>query len=171
MALPPSLGADGPACSSERRFCCIIGGAGYWDTTRASRSTPACARSSMCQRAATTHEADILRRGGQHTAGSPSPGGSHVCACGRPTEASGGPICRPIPGGLQGGQDLSIQADQRQEIISVDRLKAHNGLSPVSPAETASCGRPPRMPAAPSIQPTFMKMQTGGGSCGGLYSL
>jgi len=45
----------------------------------------------------------------------------------------------------------------------VDRLKAHNGLSPVSPAETASCGRPPRMPAAPSIQPTFMKMQTGGG--------
>jgi hypothetical protein len=47
---------------------------------------------------------------------------------------------------------FTIQVGQWQEIVSVDRLKPHTGLGPVSPAEADSCGRPPRMPAAPSVQ-------------------
>jgi transposase InsO family protein len=53
----------------------------------------------------------------------------------------------------KGAKTFTIQVGQRQEIVSVDRLKPHTGLGPVSPAEAASRGRPPRMPAAPSVQP------------------
>ena len=53
----------------------------------------------------------------------------------------------------KGAKTFTIQVGQRQEIMWVDRLKAHTGLGPVSPAEAASCGRPPRMPAAPTVQP------------------
>jgi hypothetical protein len=53
----------------------------------------------------------------------------------------------------KGAKTFTIQMGQRQEIVSVDRLKPHTGLGPVSPAEDASRGRPPMMPAAPSIQP------------------
>ncbi len=53
----------------------------------------------------------------------------------------------------KGAKTFTIQVSQRQEVISVDHLKAHTGLSLVSPAEAASCGRPPKKPAATSIQP------------------
>jgi hypothetical protein len=52
-----------------------------------------------------------------------------------------------------GAKTFTIQVGQRQEIVSVDRLKPHTSLGPVSSAEAASRGRPPRMPAAPSFQP------------------
>jgi hypothetical protein len=46
-----------------------------------------------------------------------------------------------------------------QEIVSVDRQKAHIGFGPVSPAGAASRGRPPKNPAAPTVQPcNFMKI-------------
>jgi hypothetical protein len=51
-----------------------------------------------------------------------------------------------------GAKTFTIQVGQRQEIVSVDRLKPHTSLGPVSSAEAASRGRPPRMPAAPSFQ-------------------
>jgi hypothetical protein len=53
----------------------------------------------------------------------------------------------------KGAKTFTIQVGQRQEIVSVDRLKPHTSLGPVSPAEAASRGCPPRMPAAPSVQP------------------
>jgi hypothetical protein len=53
----------------------------------------------------------------------------------------------------KGAKTFTIQVGQRQEIMSVDRLKPHTGLGPVSPAEAASSGRPPRKPDAPSVQP------------------
>jgi hypothetical protein len=53
----------------------------------------------------------------------------------------------------KGAKTFTIQVGQRQKIVLVDRLKPHTGLDPVSPAEAASRSRPPRMPAAPSIQP------------------
>jgi hypothetical protein len=53
----------------------------------------------------------------------------------------------------KGAKTFTIQVGQRQEIVSVDRLKPHYGLGPVSPAEAAPRCRPPRMPAAPSVQP------------------
>jgi hypothetical protein len=53
----------------------------------------------------------------------------------------------------KGAKTYTIQVGQRQEIVSVDRLKPHTGLGLVSPAEAASRGRPPRMPAATSVQP------------------
>ncbi len=46
---------------------------------------------------------------------------------------------------------FTIQVGQRQKIESVDRLKPHTGLGPVS--RPTSRGRPPKLPAAPSIQP------------------
>jgi hypothetical protein len=153
MAVPSSLGADGPACSAERGFGCLISRAGHWDTTHTSWPAATRTRSSMCQRAAATHTASILCRSHQHTAHSPIPGRTRLCACWRSAETSGGPICWPIPGGLQGAKTFTIQVSQRQEVISVDRFKAHTGLSLVSPAEAASCGRPPKKPAATSIQP------------------
>jgi hypothetical protein len=53
----------------------------------------------------------------------------------------------------KGAKTFTIQVGQRQEVISVDRLKAHIGLSPVSPTEAVSCGSPTKKPAATSIQP------------------
>jgi hypothetical protein len=53
----------------------------------------------------------------------------------------------------KGAKTFTIQEGHWQEIISVDRLKAHTGLGPVSPAEAASRGCSPKMPAAPSVQP------------------
>jgi transposase InsO family protein len=53
----------------------------------------------------------------------------------------------------KGAKTFTIQMSKRQEIVSVDRLKAHTGLGPVSPAEATSRDRPPRMPAAPTVQP------------------
>jgi hypothetical protein len=121
--------------------------------TGSSWTAPACARPTTCRRAAATHEAAVLCGGGQHTTGSLSQRGVRVCAGWRPAEAAGGPICRPLPGGLQGSEDLHHPGGQRQEIVSVDRLKPHTGSGPLTPAEAASRGRPPKMSAAPSIQP------------------
>jgi hypothetical protein len=45
----------------------------------------------------------------------------------------------------KGAKTFTIQVGQRQEIVSVDFLKAHTGLGPVSPAEAASRGRPPTL--------------------------
>ncbi len=53
----------------------------------------------------------------------------------------------------KGAKTFTIQVGQRQEIVSVDQLKPHTGSGPITPAEAASRGRPPKMPATPSIQP------------------
>jgi hypothetical protein len=42
----------------------------------------------------------------------------------------------------KGAKTFNIQVGQRLEIVSMDRLKAHTGPSPVSSAEAASRGRP-----------------------------
>jgi hypothetical protein len=67
------------------------------------------------------------------------------------------PLAAPYPGPYlvvsKGAKTFTIQVGQGQEIVSVDRLKPHTGLGPVSPAEASSRGCPPRMPAAPSVQP------------------
>jgi hypothetical protein len=61
------------------------------------------------------------------------------------------PLAAPYAGPYlvvsKGAKTFTIQGGQRQEIVSVDRLKPHTGLGPVFPAEAASRGRPPRMPA------------------------
>jgi hypothetical protein len=82
------------------------------------------------------------------------------------------PLAAPYAGPYlvvsKGAKTFTIQVGQRQEIMSVDRLKPHTGLGPVSPAEAASRGR---FPNGRSFSPayTFMRMQSGGGSCGGSY--
>jgi transposase InsO family protein len=53
----------------------------------------------------------------------------------------------------KGAKTFTIQVGQSQEIVSVDRFKAHTGLGVLSPAEAASRSLPPRMPAAPTVQP------------------
>ncbi len=67
------------------------------------------------------------------------------------------PLAAPYAGPYlvvsKGTKTFTIQVGQRQEIVSVDRLKPHTGLGPISPAEAASRGRPSRMPATPSVQP------------------
>jgi hypothetical protein len=40
----------------------------------------------------------------------------------------------------KGAKTFTIQVGQRQELVSVNRLKVHPGLGPVSPAEAAPCG-------------------------------
>jgi hypothetical protein len=79
----------------------------------------------MCGRASASHEAAVLCGGGQHTAGSLSRGGARVRAGWRPAEAAGGPICRPLLVVSKGAKTFTIQVGQRQEIVSVDRLKPH----------------------------------------------
>ncbi len=67
------------------------------------------------------------------------------------------PLAAPYAGPylvvFKGAKTFTIQVGQRQEIVSVDRLKPHTGLGPVSPTEAASHVCPPKMPAALSIQP------------------
>ena len=67
------------------------------------------------------------------------------------------PLAAPYAGPYlvvsKGAKTFTIQVGQRQEIVSVDRLKPHTGPDPITPTEAASRGRPPTMPAAPSIQP------------------
>jgi hypothetical protein len=78
------------------------------------------------------------------------------------------PLAAPYAGPYlvvsKGAKTFTIQVGQRQEIVSVDRLKAHTGLSPVSPAEATSGGHPPRMLAAPTVQPApSRRCRLGGG--------
>jgi hypothetical protein len=67
------------------------------------------------------------------------------------------PLAAPYAGPYlvvsKGAKTFNIQVGQRQEIVSVDRLKPHTGSGPLTPAEAASRGRPPKMSATPSIQP------------------
>ncbi len=48
---------------------------------------------------------------------------AHLRASWRPAEAASGPICRPLPGGGQGGKNLHHPGGPkaRQEIVSIDR--------------------------------------------------
>jgi hypothetical protein len=81
------------------------------------------------------------------------------------------PLASPYAGPYlvvsKGTKTFTIQVGQRQEIIFMDRLKAHTGPSPVSPAEAVSRGRSPKTPAPLLYNPAcaFVKPQTvwGGG--------
>ena len=61
------------------------------------------------------------------------------------------PLAAPYAGPYlvvsKGTMTFTIQVGQRQEIIFMDRLKAHTSPSRVSPAEAVSRGRPPKTPA------------------------
>ncbi len=65
------------------------------------------------------------------------------------------PLAAPYAGPhkvvAKGAKTFPIQVGQRQEVISVDCLKIHTGSGPVSHAEAASCGRPPKKPAVPTV--------------------
>jgi hypothetical protein len=71
------------------------------------------------------------------------------------SRAGSGPICRPIQGIGQRGRrpSLTIQVGQRQEIVSLDILKAHTISGPVSPAG-AVCSNTVK---APNFDRVFMK--------------
>ncbi len=56
----------------------------------------------------------------------------------------------------KGANTYTIHVGQRQEIISVDRLKVHTGFGTVSPSEAASRGRPPKKPDSPTVQPVTL---------------
>jgi hypothetical protein len=77
------------------------------------------------------------------------------------------PLAAPYAGPYlvvsKGAKTFTVQVGQRQEVISVDRLKAHTGLSPVFPAEAVSRSCPPKKPAASSIQPVPSKSGRLGG--------
>jgi hypothetical protein len=80
--------------------------------------------------------------------------GAHVYVC---VGGQHGPLVAPYAGPYlvvsKGAKSFTIQVGQRQDIISVDWLKANTGLGPVSPAGATSRGRPPKIPTAPSVQP------------------
>jgi transposase InsO family protein len=163
MALPSSLGADVPACSTKRGFGRLISRAGHWDTTHTSWPAAAHTRSSMCRRAAATQAASILCRNHQHTARSPSPGGTCLCACWRSAETSSGPICRPISGGLQGGQDIHHPGEPEAGGHLCGPLEGPHRPQPGVPCR----GRflwPPYQEVSRYFNPAcaFMKPQTGG---------
>ncbi len=114
-------------------------------TTHPSCPAAARARPFTCRRASTTY------------ANSSPAKAEHVYV------RAGGLICRPILGGCHGGKVLHHPSGlRRQEIISLDRLKAHTSPSPVSPAETASRGCPPEKPAA-ILQSSLRHHEAGGG--------
>jgi hypothetical protein len=146
VALPSASGADGPASSAERGFGCIINRAGYWDTIHTSWLATSHTQSSTCRRATTTHEASILCLSYRHIASSPSQGGTRSCACWRLGKPLAAPYASPCLVVSKGAKTFTVQVDQRQ-VISVGRLKAHTGLSPVSPAEAISRSCPPKKPA------------------------
>ncbi len=153
MALSSSMGVAGPTCRTQGGFCSLFSGAGYWDTNGSSWTAPACARSSTCglpppptrplsyAAVANTPPAHLARAEHVYV---------HVGGQQKPLAA---PYAGPFLVVSKGAKTFTIQVGQRQENVSVDRLKPHTGLGPVSPAEAASRGRPPRMPAAPSVQP------------------
>ena len=67
------------------------------------------------------------------------------------------PLAAPYAGPFlvveKGAKVFKVQIGLNVEVISVDRLKAHTGSSPVQPAAAAPRGRPKMQPAAPSVQP------------------
>ena len=67
------------------------------------------------------------------------------------------PLAAPYAGPFlvmeKGAKVFKVQIGHNVEAISVDRLKAHTGPSPVQPAAATPRGRPKKQPAAPSVQP------------------
>jgi transposase InsO family protein len=108
MGFPSSLGADGPACSAERGFGCLISRAGHWDTTHTSWPAATRTRSSMCRRAAATHAASILCRSHQHTARSPSPGGHIYVPVGGQQKPLAAPYASPYLVVSKGAKTFTI---------------------------------------------------------------
>ncbi len=74
-----------------------------------------------------------------------------MCTC---ELAASKPLAAPYAGPyLVVMKTFTIQVGQWQEIVSVDCLKAHTGLGPISPAVAAFHGQSPRKLAAPIVQP------------------
>jgi hypothetical protein len=139
--------------AAPRRFCSVFSGAGYWDTTGSSWIAPARARSSTCGRATASHEAAALAAAA-NTQPAHLVRAEHVYVrVGGQQKQLAAPFAGPYLVVSKGVKTFTIQVGQRQEIVSVDWLKPHTGLGPVSPAMAVSCGHPPRMPATPSVQP------------------
>jgi len=67
----------------------------------------------------------------------------------------------------RGPKVFKIQVGDRQESISVDRLKPHLGSSPVVPAAPPARGRPPSS-SGPAPASSASPASAGGGSCRGL---
>jgi len=84
----------------------------------------------------------LLHSSHQYAAASPGQDRTRLCACLWPAEASRAPYASPFR--MVSKRTLTIQVGQRQETISMDRLKAHTGLSPVAPVKAASAAAPPR---------------------------
>jgi hypothetical protein len=124
MALSASLGADGPMCSAERGF----GRAGQRVATHPPWPATARAGSSTFRNASAAPSASILRDSRQHTSGTFSP---HGYASSRPAEASGGPICGPLPGGLQGSKNFHHPGGPKDRHFSgwVRDVPAHKEIS------------------------------------------
>jgi hypothetical protein len=62
------------------------------------------------------------------------------------------PLADPYAGPFlvekRGAKYFTLKIGQRSETVSVDRLKAHSGAAPVSPAMPAPRGRPIKQAAA-----------------------
>jgi hypothetical protein len=119
-----------------------------------------------------THRTSILRGSHQHSAGSPSPGRTCYMHVGGQQKPLAAPYAGPYLVVSKGAKTFTIQVGQRQEIIFMDRLKAHTSPSRVSSAEAVSRGRPPKTPA-PLLQSSLRLCEApdcvGGGLCGGSY--
>jgi hypothetical protein len=97
-----------PTCGTQGGFGCVLSRAGQWVSTLHSSSLGSYCTCPIptCRHAAAAHARSILRGSRHHDAGTFSPGGSRVQASWWPAETSGGLICRPLPDGLQRGQDI-----------------------------------------------------------------
>jgi hypothetical protein len=106
-------------------------------TTHPTRSATALAGSSTCRVAAASYTA-ATNMPPAHLAKTEHVY-VHVCGQQKPLVA---PYASPFR--MVSKRTLTIQVGQRQETISMDRLKAHTGLSPVAPVKAASAAAPPR---------------------------
>ncbi len=152
MAFPFALGANGPACRAKRGFGCLI--------SRAVTKSPLILPGQLLH-VPNPPRVDVLpppTRPASYAAAADTPL-AHLAQAEHVYVRVGGqqkPLAARYAGPYvvvsKGAKTFTIQVGQRQEVISVDRLKAHTGLSPVLPAEDASRGRPPKKPTPVSVQ-------------------
>ncbi len=129
VALLSSLGADGSACNSKGGFGCVLSRAGHWVPTHPPGPVTACAGPTRVDVPPPppppkwpAYYAVVINTQPVHWAKA-----DHVYV--RPAEASGYPICRPLPGGLQEGQDVHHLGGQK----AGDRLRGQTDSSVTGP--------------------------------------
>jgi hypothetical protein len=150
LASTPPLGPDGAESRPHRGHRSLRRRGRLWRTAGAAGANPRHGRAAAGRfhrqtatiRAAAAFAPPLLRADGRQAAG-----GAPLSSIRVRPEGRHGPPLSPLYSGpykvlASGPKVFRLQVGEREETVSIDRLKPHRGAAPVQPAQPPARGRP-----------------------------